>query len=203
MGTTRCRPTWTVLATWSLGLLKKYTNSYYKLGIMYRIGQGIEQNNNKAFYYYQLAVKENHLEAKYNIAYMYYHGLGVKKNESKAIEIYNELCNLNFPIAYYTLGLIYENIDSNKSISYYKNALKNKNMLKNDIIGNIYYSLSKLLPDESNNYYKLASKYNHNESLFLLGIDYKKKGEIEKAKQFLSLASANNHILANKVIQNM
>ena len=89
------------------------------------------------------------------------------------MQIYEEVGSLNFPIAYYTLGLIYEDINSSKSIDCYKKALKNIEQLKYEIIGNIYYSLANLIPDESMDYYKLASKYGHNESLFLVGIDYK------------------------------
>ena len=55
---------------------------------MYYQGDGIEQDKQKAVYWYTKAAKQNHSEAQYNLALMYEKGEGVKQDKEKAIYWY-------------------------------------------------------------------------------------------------------------------
>jgi TPR repeat protein len=58
------------------------------LGYMYRHGYGVDKNNEKALYYYQLAANKGSICANNNLGYTYEHGYGVDKNYEKAIHYY-------------------------------------------------------------------------------------------------------------------
>jgi len=65
-----------------------YKAMYY-LGLQYELGQGIEQNKQKAFSYYMSAAESENNdmdEATYRVGYSYLLGSGVEKNELKAVE---------------------------------------------------------------------------------------------------------------------
>lgn len=54
------------------------------LGFMYRWGQGVEQDFQKARQWYRLAADQGHATAQNNLGLVYRYGLGVPKNYAKA-----------------------------------------------------------------------------------------------------------------------
>jgi FOG: TPR repeat, SEL1 subfamily len=63
---------------------------------MYYYGEGIEQNKQKAVYWYTKAAEQGHPGAQYNLAFMYDKGDGVKQNKSLANNYLKQSCELGF-----------------------------------------------------------------------------------------------------------
>lgn len=61
----------------------------FDLGICYRHGEGVPQDNAKAVEYYTLAYKNGYKGAALNLGIMYSEGHGVEKDYTKAYELYN------------------------------------------------------------------------------------------------------------------
>lgn len=59
-------------------------DAMYELGVCYRRGEGVTQNDEKAVSLYQKAFEKGHVMAANNLAIMYINGLGVKKDLAKA-----------------------------------------------------------------------------------------------------------------------
>ncbi len=58
------------------------------LGLMYDMGQGVEQDYKEAFRWYSMAAKQEYPLAQYNLGIMYQAGLGIDKNIDQAITLY-------------------------------------------------------------------------------------------------------------------
>ncbi len=52
-------------------------NARYFLGLLYRNGWGVPQDDNEAARWFRLAAHQDHVEAQYTLGYMYEHGQGV------------------------------------------------------------------------------------------------------------------------------
>ena len=61
-----------------------YSDSSPKsMGVRYLLGRGVEQNNEKAFYYFSKAADQNDPFAQNEVAYMYAAGKGTARNNAK------------------------------------------------------------------------------------------------------------------------
>lgn len=80
----------------------------YNLGILYRRGWGIEQNNLMAFEMFERAASLGHADAQNNLAYLYQHGieLGTPYSLYKANFWYHKAAEQNHAQAQYNLGII-------------------------------------------------------------------------------------------------
>ncbi len=62
----------------------------YNLGVMYYLGDGIKQDYEKAFYWFQKAAEQNYAPAQYNLSVMYKNGEGIKQDYEKAFYWYKK-----------------------------------------------------------------------------------------------------------------
>lgn len=67
-----------------------HPHAQYNLAVMYHKGDGVEQNADKAFYWYEQAAKANLAIAQYNLGMMYFEGRVVEKDEVKAKELWQK-----------------------------------------------------------------------------------------------------------------
>lgn len=65
-----------------------YAAAEYNLGVMYDIGLGVPQNEEKAFNWYRLAAAQGVTKAEYNLGSMYDNGQGVPQDYAKALTWY-------------------------------------------------------------------------------------------------------------------
>lgn len=79
------------------------------IGDMYAKGEGVEQNYDKAFEYYNLALEHGCVKANAHIAFLYYHGLGVKQDYKKAFELYKIVAENDISLGYYKMAYMYLN----------------------------------------------------------------------------------------------
>lgn len=58
----------------------------YNLGTMYYEGKGIEQSDEKAFYWWLKAAEQGHMNAQFQVAFAYYCADGVQESLESALE---------------------------------------------------------------------------------------------------------------------
>ena len=58
----------------------------YNLGVMYRKGDGVPQNNVEAVKCFRKAAEQGHAEAQVNVAIMYQYGMGVPQNDAETVK---------------------------------------------------------------------------------------------------------------------
>ena len=79
----------------------------YHLGLMYRKGEGIPQNNSEAAHWYRLAATQGFPEAQAKLADLYYVGLGVPLSYPDAAAWYRKAADQGNAEAQFQLGHLY------------------------------------------------------------------------------------------------
>lgn len=79
----------------------------YRVGLMYQLGYGVEEDNYKAVYWYKKAAKNGNPDAQENLANMYFAGIGTAKDSDKAIYWHEQAANNGDKFALNSLGSIY------------------------------------------------------------------------------------------------
>lgn len=82
-------------------------NSPRNMGVRYLLGRGVEQDDKKAFSYFNKAALQGDALAQNEIAYMYAAGKGTPKNNAMAFSWYKKAAEQNLASAQYSLGLMY------------------------------------------------------------------------------------------------
>ncbi|MBX3708362.1 MAG: sel1 repeat family protein [Gammaproteobacteria bacterium] len=111
---------WLLLAGLSLLFVGCSTGGYYNdnsliygdssprsRGVQYLLGRGVEQNNEKAFYYFNQAANEDDAFAQNELAYLYAAGKGTRRDYKKALIWYKRAAEHGLASAQYNLGLMY------------------------------------------------------------------------------------------------
>jgi uncharacterized protein len=93
---------WATLAT------KHFPEADYLMGQLYAKGQGTEQNDDKAIYWYELAAKKGHTGAQTALGVIYLNGTGVIANPETARYWLLKAARKNDAQAFYHLGKICE-----------------------------------------------------------------------------------------------
>lgn len=95
----------------------------YKIAYAYSVGEGLAQNDELAFHWYDKAARQgpskwqddvedmfgNGSAAKCNLADMYENGVGVAQNYELALYWYKQAAAQDNPVAHYSLGVMYKN----------------------------------------------------------------------------------------------
>ena len=71
-------------------MLKNNYESFFKIGLMYEKGNGVEQDLEKAFQFYKIAAENNISAAQLNLAILYNLGEGVEQNIEQAVYWYKK-----------------------------------------------------------------------------------------------------------------
>ena len=82
-------------------------NAQRLLGVMYRQGQGVTKDGERALYWTQQAVAQGNVAAQFNLANMYEAGDIVAKNFALAAKYYYAAASAGIPLAQYRLGAFY------------------------------------------------------------------------------------------------
>lgn len=67
-------------------------DAQYNLGLMYKNGKGVKQDNAEAVKWYRKAAEQGDASGQFSLGIMYYKGEGVKGNPSKAEEWFRKAC---------------------------------------------------------------------------------------------------------------
>ncbi|MDA0229485.1 MAG: tetratricopeptide repeat-containing serine protease family protein [Proteobacteria bacterium] len=106
-------------------------NAQRLLGVMYRQGQGVAKNGERALHWTQQAVAQGDAAAQFNLANIYEAGDIVAKNFALAAKYYYAAAHAGIPLAQYRLGAFYLDglggtTDAVLSFVWYSRAASNK-----------------------------------------------------------------------------
>jgi TPR repeat protein len=115
----------------------------YMLGVMYRHGRGVDQDDARAVHWYRKAAKQGVASAHYNLGYMYMHGMGVDQDMQQAAYHYKQAADQGDAGAQYNMGFLYENAqgvdqDMQQAANWYQQAADQGNALAQCNLGVMY-----------------------------------------------------------------
>ena len=105
------------------GHAKAQTN----LGIMYRKGRGVSQDDNEAVSWYRRAAEQGDAVAQYNLGVMYEKGRSVSQDDNEAVSWYRRAAEQGDARAQYNLGVMYA---------------KGRDVHQNFVLAHTWYSLA-------------------------------------------------------------
>ena len=78
----------TALKEWKPLAEQRNASAQYNLGLMYRRGDGVPQDDKEAVKWYRLAAEQGDARAQYNLGLMYAQGQGVPQDDKEAVKRY-------------------------------------------------------------------------------------------------------------------
>jgi len=81
--------------------------SHFKIGMIYKFGQGVQQDYEEAVKWYRLGAEQGDINAQYNLGLMYENGQGVQQDYKEAVKWYRLGAEQGGVNAQYNLGLMY------------------------------------------------------------------------------------------------
>jgi uncharacterized protein len=82
-------------------------NSPKNMGVRYLLGRGVQQDDQKAFYYFSKAANQGDALAQNELAYLYASGKGTPPNNVLALKWYQQAADQGLASAQYNLGWMY------------------------------------------------------------------------------------------------
>ncbi len=79
----------------------------YNLGVMYRKGQGVPQDDAEAVGWWRKAAEQGHANAQYNLGLMYRKGQGVPQDDAEAVGWWRKAAEQGYATARSNLGFMY------------------------------------------------------------------------------------------------
>ena len=80
----------------------------FRLGVLYDLGDGVEQNHTEAVKWYRLAAKQGHAKAQSNLGISYREGEGVEQNHTEAVKWFRLAAEQAHANAQCSLGISYQ-----------------------------------------------------------------------------------------------
>ena len=81
--------------------------SQFKMGMIYKLGQGVQQDYEEAVKWYRLGAEQGDINAQYNLGLMYENGQGVQQDYKEAVKWCRLAAEQGDVEAQYNLGLMY------------------------------------------------------------------------------------------------
>ncbi len=101
----------TALAEWTPLAQQGHAKAQTNLGVMYRYGKGVLENDKTAVMWYTKAAEQGYANAQTNLGFMYRYGRGVRKNYKTAVMWYTKAAEQGYAKAQSNLGVMYDNGD--------------------------------------------------------------------------------------------
>ena len=80
----------------------------FNLGVLYQRGEGLPQNDEQAFFWFQSAAEQNYPQAQHNLATAYAEGRGIARNYPKAAEWFAKSAEAGLSQSQFSLGALHE-----------------------------------------------------------------------------------------------
>lgn len=171
-----------------------------KLGCMYRDGDRVEQDGNKAVEWLTKAANQGSTIAKFNLGYMYKDGDGVPLSYSKAIEWFTLAADEGDLDSLVWLGILHERghgfpKDPSKAVEYYSIAAAKGDSYGQNNLGNSYRHGTGVPKDEKKaiEWLSKSAAQGNEIALMTLGEMYIEQGDYEKGKEYLRRAGENGN----------
>ncbi|MFZ7107977.1 tetratricopeptide repeat protein [Avibacterium avium] len=97
----------TALQLWKPLAERGHAKAQYNLGVMYKNGQEVKQDDFQAVKWYQKAAEQGDAKAQYNLGNMYSTGRGVKQDDFQAVKWYQKAAEQGYASAQFNLALMY------------------------------------------------------------------------------------------------
>ncbi len=115
----------------------------YNLAQMYRMGQGVPQNDTQAVAWYKKSAEQGYASAQSNLGVMYDNGKGVAQNDTQAVAWYKKAAEQGHASAQYNLGVMYgtgRGIPQNytQAVHWYKKAAEKGHASAQSNLGGMY-----------------------------------------------------------------
>ncbi len=158
------------------------------LGYMYLYGEdGVEIDHKKAFYFYEMAAKQNNAIALNNLGSLYFNGIGTEVNYQKAAELFFQAAQNGSDDAAVNLAFIYLSSDNSDeqheaAINLFQEAAKAGNNTAKFMLGYAYYKgfIVEQSFHQAIDLIKDAAKYKFDIAQYMLGIMYRNGEGITK-----------------------
>jgi TPR repeat protein len=113
------------------------------LGLLYKNGDGVEKDLEKAVYWFDQAVKNGNEVAQYNLGQCYRLGIGVEKDETKAFQLYNESAKQDYLDGKFQLGNCYNkgigtDINKEKAFKTFEEVAERGHKIAQNELGTLY-----------------------------------------------------------------
>jgi TPR repeat protein len=147
------------------------TDAQYELGMHYCYGEGVEEDYEKAAYWWIKAAEQGHVLAQYSLNELYYYGMGVEEDEEKSIYWLTKAAEQGDADAQGDLGYFYYygfrglEQDYKKAVYWVKKAAEQGHADAQYALGNWYIS-DGVGPDTAQAVYWLtqAAEQGHNQA---------------------------------------
>ena len=151
----------------------------YTLGLMYRKGQGVAQDDADAVKWYRKAAEQGDAEAQHNLGFMYGEGLGVPKDYAEAVGWYRKAAEQGFASAQAVLGVLYAvgrvvRQDYAEAVKWYRKAAEQGDAESQHNLGFMYERGLGVTQDDAKavKWYRKAAEQGHAASQAGLGFMY-------------------------------
>ncbi|MCH8172943.1 MAG: sel1 repeat family protein [Proteobacteria bacterium] len=97
----------TALKEWLIDANLGDARAQHNLGVMYRVGRGVSENDEEAVRWYRLAAEQGYADAQLHLGLMYYKGEGVPRSNEEAVRLYHLAAGQGLADAQLHLGTMY------------------------------------------------------------------------------------------------
>jgi uncharacterized protein len=171
----------------------------FSLGVMYREGQGVPQNNAQAVGWYQKAAERGYAKAQISLALMYSRGQGVPKDESIAADWLRKAAEQGDATAQFLLGIKYTTgngvmRDAAQGAKWYLKAAEQGVVNAQLQLANFYFDLDTLQDDiqAAKWFHKAAENNNPMAQAMLAGIYMQGRGVTQNVVIVYALLNINS-----------
>jgi TPR repeat protein len=130
----------TALRLWRSAADQGIAAAQFNLGLMYRLGQGVPQNDAEAVKWFQKAAEQGYANAQYDLAVMHVNGRGLPKNFAEAIKWYRRAAEQRHARAQLNCAIMYENArgvpqNLTEALTWYRKAAEQGNATAQNNLG--------------------------------------------------------------------
>ena len=181
------------------------------LGICYDEGQGVEQDYEKAVFWYRKSAEQGNDSAQYNLALCYVKGQGVEQDYEKAVEWYRKSAEHGDSRAQFNLGHCYYKgqgveQDYEKAVYWYKISAEQGNSRAQLYLGNHYAKGEGVEQDyeKAVEWYRKSAEQGNSEAQINLGYCYYKglgvEQDYEKAVEWYRKSAEQGNVRAQNCL---
>lgn len=178
------------------------------LGVLYRDGQGVRQNNREAVRLFRAAAAQGHMLAQFNLGRLYEVGQKVRRDYAEAAHWYRKAADQGYDMAQNNLGTLYQwgrgvRRDYVEAARWYRSAAEKGNAIAQNNLGSLYKAGKGVPRDDAEavRWFRKAADQENAGAQYNLGEAYEKglgvPEDLGSAQRWYDL-SAKNHRAGKK-----
>jgi TPR repeat protein len=131
--------------------------SQFKMGMIYKLGQGVQQDYEEAVRWYRLSAEQGNASAQFYLGAMYDDGQGVPRDYKEAVKWYRLAAEQGHSESQYNFGLAYHRgqgvpQDYKKAFKWLLKSAEQKNLKAQRLIRANYYKRHKQIAEQGSSY---------------------------------------------------